>query len=674
MKNLCIVQARMGSSRLPGKIIFNLDRNISMIQFLIKRLNKSNLIEKIIVATTNKKEDKILTKHLRGYKCTLFFGPSENVLKRYYKASKKFKAQNILRITADCPLVDPVLIDKIIKYHHQNSSDYTSNTIYSTFPNGQDIEIFKTKILNIAYKAAKSKYDKEHVTPYIKRLKGIKKLNYKNNLNLSNYRMTLDYYEDYIILKKIYENLKNKSKFNLKNIITVMNKNKKYFSQKILKTKKLNTPKGINLWKKAKKIIPGGNMLLSKRPEMFLPGKWPTYYKKAKGCEIWDVGGTKYIDMSLMGVGTNILGYSNKKIDNAVIRNLKKGNMSTLNSYEEIKLSEMLLKINPWAQMVKFARSGGEANAIAIRIARASAKSDNVAFCGYHGWHDWYLSTNLNNYKNLNTHLLKDLPFSGVPLSLKNTSFPFKYNDYDGLEKLVNEKKIGIIKMEVMRDIEPKNNFLQKIRTLANKKKIILIFDECTSGFREQFGGLHKKFKVEPDIAMYGKALGNGYAITAVVGKRKFMDAAQSTFISSTFWTERAGSVAAINSLKLMNELKSWKIITNKGLGIKHRWKEISNDYNLNMKIQGLNAIPKFYFANNNLLKKTFITQELLKKKILASNSLYLSIAHKDIFIDKYLNEFKKIVEKIALIEHHKKDIKDYLDGDIAHETFKRLN
>ena len=674
MKNLCIVQARMESRRLPGKILFNLNKNISMLQFLIKRLNKSELIDKVIVATSNKQADKVLLKHLKEYNCTLFFGASEDVLKRYYNVSKKFKSQNILRITADCPLIDPSLIDKIIKFHYKNNSEYTSNTILNTFPNGQDIEIFKTEVLHKAYKKAKSKYDKEHVTPFIKRLNGIKKFNFTSKVDLSNFRMTLDYYEDFIIIKKIYESLKNKNNFKLKDLVTIMKKNKSKFIVKIKKTKKLKTPKGIILWQKAKKIIPGGNMLLSKRPEMFLPGKWPTYYEKAKGCEIWDISGVKYIDMSIMGVGTNILGYSNKKIDDAVIRNLKKGNMSTLNSYEEIELSEMLLKINPWAEMVKLARSGGEANAIAIRIARASAKSDNVAFCGYHGWHDWYLSANLNNNKNLNTHLMKDLPIIGVPSSLKNTSFPFRYNDYDGLEKLVNEKKIGIIKMEVMRDIEPTNNFLKKVRNLANKKKIILIFDECTSGFREYFGGLHKKFKVEPDIAMFGKAMGNGYAITAVVGKKKFMDAAQSTFISSTFWTERTGPTAAINSLKLMNELKSWKVITKKGINIKQRWQEISNNYNLNMKIQGIGALPKFSFENENLLIKTFISQEFLKKKILASNSIYLSIAHTDNLIDKYLNEFNKIAERLALIIHHKKNIKNYLDGAIAHETFRRLN
>ena len=676
MKYLCVVQARMGSLRLPGKIKLNLKKNKSIIQFLIERLEKSKFIDKLVVATTKKQEDKFLKTHLKNYQCSVFFGSSDNVLKRYFDVSQKFKSINIIRITADCPFVDPLLIDKFVRLHQSKNSDYTSNTLVNTFPNGQDIEIFKTKFLHKAFYDVKDKYDKEHVTPYIKRLPNIKKISFKNDIDLSNYRMTLDYKSDFIMIKKIYDNLKTKNNFDLKNIISII-KNKKisYIGKKILKTKKLKIPKGIKLWQRAKKIIPGGNMLLSKRPEMFLPDKWPTYYKKAKGCEIWDIGGTKYQDMSLMGVGTNILGYSNKKIDDAVISNLKKGNMSTLNSYEEVNLSEELLKINPWAQMVRLARTGGEANAIAIRIARASSKSDNIAFCGYHGWHDWYLSTNLNDKNNLDNHLLKGLPPRGVPKILKNTVFPFQYNNIDQLEQLVKQKNIGIIKMEVRRDIEPEKNFLRKVREIANKNEIILIFDECTSGFRECYGGLHKQYKVNPDIAMFGKALGNGYAITAVVGKKKYMNEAQNTFISSTFWTERAGPTAAIETLKMMKKIKSWEIISKKGKEIKERWKYISDRYNLDMSISGLDSLAKFSFPEKYAVEyKTFITQEFLKKKILATNAVYVSIAHTEKFVDRYFYEFEKIADKLALIIYHKKNIKHYLESKIAHQTFRRLN
>ncbi len=676
LKNLCIVQARMGSSRLPGKIKLKLDKKRTIIQLLIQRLSKSKNIDKIVVATSTNKEDKFLKKHLKNYNCEVFFGPSKNVLKRYYLVSKIFKTENIIRITADCPFIDPSIIDKVIEYHYLKKSDYTSNTLLRTYPNGQDVEIFKASTLSKAYKNAKTFYEKEHVTPFIKNNLKFRKINFKNRTNLSSLRMTLDYKTDFVIIKKLYDILKKKKFFYLKDIVKLMKQKKITFhSKNITKSKILKEPYGMKLWKRAKKIIPGGNMLLSKRPEIFLPDRWPTYYKRAKGCQIWDVSGKKFIDMSLMGVGTNILGYSNKRIDDVVVKNLRNGNLSSLNNYEEVKLSEILLKINPWADMVKLARTGGEANAISIRIARAHSNSDKIAFCGYHGWHDWYLSANLNDKKNLDFHLLKDLPLKGIPKNLKNTIFPFMYNDINGLEKIIRTQKIGIIKMEVQRDIEPKNNFLKKVRQLANKNKIILIFDECTSGFRQCFGGLHSYYGVNPDIATYGKALGNGYAITAIVGKKKIMNQAQNTFISSTFWTERIGPSAAIETLKIMKEKKSWDIITKKGKEIKERWKEISDKYELDMKIFGLDAVAKFLFVEKKGQEyKTYITQEFLKKNFLASNCIFLSTEHSDSLIEKYINEFDKIAEKIALIKYHKKDIKNFLDVKKAHETLKRLN
>ena len=206
-----------------------------------------------------------------------------------------------------------------------------------------------------------------------------------------------------------------------------------------MKKKNINT--GQKLWKKAKKIIPSGNMLLSKNPDRFLPNVWPTYYKKAKGCKIWDLDDNEFIDCSLMGVGTNILGYSNPRVDSKVIKALKSGNMSTLNSPEEINLTEKLLKMHPQFDMAKFARSGGEANSIAIIISRAASGKDGVAVCGYHGWHDWYLSSNLQNKSNLNSHLIKNLQTDGVPKALKNTVFPFEYNDFETLKKIVEKKK-----------------------------------------------------------------------------------------------------------------------------------------------------------------------------------------------------------------------------------------
>lgn len=436
----------------------------------------------------------------------------------------------------------------------------------------------------------------------------------------------------------------------------------------------MNKRTGQKLYKKAKTLIPGGTMLLSKRPEMFLPDNWPSYFSKAKGCKVWDLDGKEYIDASIMGIGTNTLGYGNDKIDAAVQQTVLNGNMSTLNCPEEVYLAERLIELHPWADMVRFARSGGEANSIAIRIARAATGKDNVAICGYHGWHDWYLSANLGETENLNGHLLPGLDPRGVPKNLKNSVFPFHYNNYEELVDLVKNKDIGTIKMEVSRNERPKDNFLHKVRELATKNNIVLIFDECTSGFRQTYGGLHKMYGIEPDMAMFGKTLGNGYAISAVIGRREIMEAAQKTFISSTFWTERIGPTASLKTLEVMDELKSWDVITKKGNLIFKKWKEIANLHGIQINTSGLPALASFSFdSKNNLEYKTLMTQEMLKKGYLASNSFYASTEHTEEILEKYFEELNSVFALIKECENGR-DVQTLLDGPVCHSGFKRLN
>ena len=431
--------------------------------------------------------------------------------------------------------------------------------------------------------------------------------------------------------------------------------------------------KGQKLYSKAKQIVAGGNMLLSKRPEMFLPEQWPSYFSKSKGCEVWDLDGNKYID-TLMMPGTNTLGYNYEEIDEAVKDTINCGNMSTLNAPEEVELTERLVELHPWADMARFARSGGEANSVAIRLARAASGKDNVAFCGYHGWHDWYLASNLSDTKGLDGHLLPGLNPHGVPKNLKDSVYPFEYNNFDKLQDLVKTKNIGVIKMEVYRNKEPENNFLHRVRKLANENNIVLVFDECTSGFRKNYGGLHKLYDVEPDVAMFGKALGNGYAVTAVLGKREVMQAAEKSFISSTFWTERIGSSAALATLKAMNKEKSWDKITSTGEHINKEWLKLSQEYELPITISGLTALTTFSFKSDNALAyKTLITQEMLKKGFLAATAVYVCIAHTPDIIKNYLENLKPIFQTIKECEEGR-DIMKLLEGPIAHNGFKRLN
>ena len=431
---------------------------------------------------------------------------------------------------------------------------------------------------------------------------------------------------------------------------------------------------GNKLWDRAKKVIPGGNMLLSKRAEMFLPNQWPAYFSKAKGCHVWDLDGNKYTDMSIMSIGTNTLGYGHAEVDKAVEETLKNGNMSTLNCPEEVYLAEKLIELHPWADMARFARTGGEANSIAIRIARAATSKEKIAFCGYHGWHDWYLSANLSDDKNLDGHLIPGLEPDGVPRALKDTVLPFNYNQFVELETLVKNHDIAAIMMEVQRNKPPENEFLQKVRKLASDKNIVLIFDECTSGFRETLGGLHKKYGVEPDMAIFGKAIGNGYALTATIGRREVMEAAQSTFISSTFWTERIGPSAALKTIEVMQDLKSWEQISRIGNDIRTNWQSLADKHQLNIAIAGLAPIPSFSFPGRKSRDyKTLITQEMLAKGYLAGNLIFACIEHTPEILEQYFAAHDPVFALVKECEEGR-DVSSLLKGPVCHGGFQRLN
>tara|TARA_B100000674_G_scaffold499316_1_gene543911 strand:+ start:4772 stop:6799 length:2028 start_codon:yes stop_codon:yes gene_type:complete len=675
MRIVAIVQARMKSSRLPGKVM-KLISGHTLIDLLMRRLSRSILIDKVVVATSCDESNNHFVEHVKslGYQCIQ--GSEDNVLERYIEAAEVVDADVIVRITGDCPLVDPALVDDIIRGFLSSETDYYSNTIDPTFPDGLDVEVFSYKALKLCQSKSTTLYDKEHVTPYLRDSGEFKTGSFTNSEDLSDLRWTVDELSDLDVIRNIFEWFSPNIHFNWKDVLQLQKAQPESFiiNKSITRNEGMTLGRGQKLWKFAKKIIPGGNMLLSKRAEMFLPDQWPAYFSKAKGCRVWDLDGQAYTDMSVMGIGTNILGYGHPEVDAAVMEGIKSGNMSTLNAPEEVSLAEKLIDIHPWADMVRFARSGGEANAIAIRIARAATGRENVAVCGYHGWHDWYISANLGDSDGLSGHLLPGLDPNGVPSSLRGTAFPFNYNDFQGLKDLVDNHEIGVIKMEVVRNSEPENNFLHEVRKLATRNGIVLIFDECTSGFRESYGGLHKKYGVEPDMAMFGKALGNGYAVTAVIGRREVMEAAQTSFISSTFWTERIGSVAALKCLEIMERDRSWETITQAGLKIRRGWQKLAEKYELPIVHMGLPALAGFSFNLENSLKyKTLITQEMLKKGFLAGTSIYASIEHTESVINDYFSNLEPVFELIKECEMGQ-SVDDLLTGPVCHDGFKRLN
>lgn len=441
------------------------------------------------------------------------------------------------------------------------------------------------------------------------------------------------------------------------------------------KRKKIKIKKGIDLWNKVKKIIPGGTQLLTKRSEMFLPDQWPSYYKKAKGVEVQDLDGNKFIDVSYMGIGSCILGYADPDVNKAVKKVIDEGSMCTLNSPEEVELAKLLLKLHPWADMVRYTRTGGEAMAVAVRIARAYSGKDKVAFCGYHGWSDWYISSNLADDKNLDGHLLPGLEPKGIPRGLIGTAIPFTYNKIEELKDIVSKNKdIGVIVVEPLRFQEPKNNFLKKVRKIANRTGAILIFDEITSAWRFNIGGVHLQYGVNPDIAAFAKGMSNGFPMAAIIGKKKVMEAAQTTFISSTYWTERIGPTAAIATINKIIQKNVPNYLDRIGKLIIKGLKRSADSHGLKITITGRPALIHLSFDYGEISQavRTLFTQEMLKRGILASAGIYVSYSFKKEHIKRYL---ESIDEVFAILKKAIKENKiyDLLEGPVAHTGFKRL-
>lgn len=675
MKVVAIVQARVGSTRLPNKVMKPIGGK-PMIELLLARLAKSQEIDEIVVATSEDIRNQPLIELVRslGYCCIA--GSEDDVLERFITAGRQVKADVVVRVTGDCPLIDPVMVDACIRRFRATDVDYLSNAAPPTFPDGLDTEVFRFEALEQAARETQRPFDREHVTPYLRESGKFSNGALQGERDLSSLRWTVDEPVDFAVIADVFGHFAPDIHFSWQDVLALYERQPALFAanQQLNRNEGATMGTGQKLWKRAKNVIPGGNMLLSKRAEMFLPEKWPAYFDSAKGCKVTDLDGNTFIDMCIMGIGTNTLGYGHPEVDAVVAEVVRKGNMSTLNCPEEVYLAEKLIELHPWADMARFARSGGEANAIAIRIARAASGKDNVAICGYHGWHDWYLSANLADEGSLDGHLLPGLEPRGVPRNLRGTVFPFNYNNFAELEALVETRDIGVIKMEVQRSIEPQDNFLHRVRDLATKKGIVLIFDECTSGFRQTYGGLHKLYGVEPDMAMFGKALGNGYAITATIGRREIMEAAQSTFISSTFWTERIGPAAGVKTLEVMGRLRSWDTITATGLEIRKKWQALADKHGLKITQWGIPALTGYTFDSPNaLVYKTLVTQEMLQRGYLAGNSVYVCTEHTSEVVDGFMAALDPVFGLVRECEDGR-DVMSLLQSPVCHGGFKRLN
>ncbi len=435
----------------------------------------------------------------------------------------------------------------------------------------------------------------------------------------------------------------------------------------------LNNKKSLALQEKAVKLIPGMTQLLSKRPDRYSRGVWPTYFKEAKGVEVVDLDDNRYLDFSIGGIGATVLGYADEDVNKAVIDVINRGSASTLNPPEEVALAEKLIELHPWADMARFSRGGGEAMSMAVRIARVATGKDTIVFCGYHGWCDWYLAANLGKKDALDDQWIAGLNPNGVPKGLTGTAIPFYYNDIENFKRAIAQAgdDLAAIVMEPIRNYEPTQEFIDAIHAVAKEKRVPLIIDEITAAFRMNNGGAHLKLGFNPDMAVFSKALGNGFCSSAVIGKKWVMEYAQDAFITSTNWTERTGSVAALAMIEKFVRVDASTHMLAISDKVWEIWETLAEKYGLKIHIGGFKPLIHFSFEENHSVNIAYFTQEMLKRGFLAGGGFYAMYAHTFEQVEKYE---KAVDEVFAMISKLGNDVEKHLEGLPAASGFGRVN
>ena len=392
-------------------------------------------------------------------------------------------------------------------------------------------------------------------------------------------------------------------------------------------------------YEQAKELIPGGVQLLSKKPEMYDGAHWPAYHSKAKGCEVWDLDGNHYYDFTSNGIGACLLGFAYEPVVEAVTRKIQSGSMCSQNPVEEVLLAEKLCQIHPWAEQVRFARGGGEITSVAVRIARATTGRDVVAICGYHGWADCYIAVNLGETADMRGKVLDGMCPDGVPEALRATTVGFNFDSFEEFDRIISQygDRLACVIVETARSSDPAPGFMEHIRKETKRVGAIMIMDEITVGWRNNYGGYHLKLGVTPDMAIYGKCLGNGHPISAVIGTKAAMEGAKRAFISSTYWTESVGPTAALVALEEMERTRVWEHVWNAGQEVTDVWKNLGKKHGLPIHTGDcFPTLNHFHFTEHTMQLKTLFTRLMLPQGFLANTQYYPTLAHNSEITAKY--------------------------------------
>lgn len=678
---VAIIQARMGSSRLPGKSMADIEGH-PMLWHVVERVKRASLVDRVVVATSTQPADNAIEEMCRKRGVICYRGSENDVLDRYYHAARREKAPTLVRITADCPLIDPEVIDRVIRRFQRGDLDYASNAMVRSYPDGLDTEVFSFAALERAWHEASKTSEREHVTPYLRSEK-FRTGNVENHSTClyQHYRWTVDEAEDLEFIRAVYRSFGDKSDFGMNDVVALLEKNpglkkinseivsnRGYYKSLYDDAEAVAAPQRSieqsKAWlERAGRVIPGSAQTFSKGYSQHVRGVAPVFLAKGKGCRVWDVDGNEYIDY-IQGLLPNILGYAHEEVNTAVAEQLAQGHSFSLPHPLEVELAERLTRLIPCAEMVRFGKNGSDATSGAVRAARALTGRDRIACCGYHGWQDWYIGSTTRN--------------AGVPGAVRVLTHPFVYNDLASLQKLLNDHKgeFAAVIMEPVNFWPPADGFLEGVKSLAGEHGALLIFDEICSGFHFGLGGAQKKFGVTPDLACFGKAMGNGFPISCVVGRADVMKVFEEIFFSFTFGGEVASMAAAMTVLDVLETTRALVWMEKNGRILQEGLNSLAKEAGLEERIKCIGypfwSLIKFLDADgkDSLLVRSLFTQECVKRGVLLLATHNMTAAHDPLAIEKTLKVYAEVCKTIAKWLSDKNSDR-FLEGPIIQPVFR---
>ncbi len=678
---VAIIQARMGSSRLPGKSLAEIEKR-PMLWHVIQRVKRAKLVDRVVVATSTAPVDDAIEKMCRENDVPCYRGSENDVLDRFYDAARGEKASQVVRITADCPLIDPEVIDRVVRRFQRGDLDYASNAMVRSYPDGLDTEIFSFSALERAWHEASKTSEREHVTPYLRSEK-FRTANVENDSTFlyQHYRWTVDEAEDLEFIRAVYKAFRERESFGMEDVFGLIEKNPGlekmnseivsnhgYYKSLFEDARAAAAPRRpiekSKAWlERAGKVIPGCSQTFSKGANQHVRGVAPMFLAKGKGCRVWDVDGNEYIDY-IQGLLPNILGYAHEEVNAAVAEQLGQGHSFSLPHPLEVELAERLTRLIPCAEQVRFGKNGSDATSGAVRAARALTGRDRIACCGYHGWQDWYIGSTTRN--------------AGVPQAVRELTHPFVYNDLGSLQKLLNEHKgeFAAVIMEPVNFWPPLAGFLEGVRNLGHEHGALLIFDEICSGFHFGLGGAQKKFGVTPDLACFGKAMGNGFPISCVVGRADVMKVFEDIFFSFTFGGEVASMAAAMKVLDVLETTDALARMDANGRVLQEGLNTLAKEAGMQDRVKCIGypfwSLIKFLDADgkDSFLVRSLFTQECVKRGLLLLATHNMTAAHDPLAVEQTLRVYAEVCKTVAKWLSDKSPER-FLEGQIIEPVFR---